>query len=141
MTDDKKSTLATLRNKNTTPEITGHAIMVLERFAEGTRIRLFLKLPNVAGYNRIVMMTLIGGANRMSEYTQAQQYQDFLKSVNRELPDDEYAALAAYDALTAEYNLDRYPTPSAWERLERASTTAQTGGVFLSCGGDSPCRV
>lgn len=69
------------------------------------------------------------------------EYRDLVRDINRAgPPDDEYARIAAQDALTAAYGLDRYPSPPERKRRTNAATAAQTGGVFLSRGGDSPCR-
>jgi len=69
------------------------------------------------------------------------EYRDFVRDINRAgPPDDEYARIAAQDALTAAYGLDRYPAPPKRKRRPNAATAAQTGGVFLSRGGESPCR-
>lgn len=74
--------------------------------------------------------------------TEYKKWLAFIKEISRAWPvDDEYEVLAAYDAPTAEYNLDRYPTPTEWKRLQQAATTAQTGGIFASSErSELPCR-
>lgn len=68
------------------------------------------------------------------------EYREFVRKLNRsESPDDEYAALAAYDALCAEYNLDAYPTPPVRKRRDKTATAADTGGIFLPCESGHPC--
>lgn len=60
------------------------------------------------------------------------EYCDLVRDLNRAgPPDDEYARIAAQDALTAAYGLDRYLTPPERKRRTNAATAAQTGGVFI----------
>lgn len=69
------------------------------------------------------------------------EYRDFVEAANRELlPDDEYGRIAACDALTAVYGLDRGPNPKTEKQRGQAATAAQCGGFFHACGGDAPCR-
>ena len=50
------------------------------------------------------------------------QYQKFAKIANRApVSDDEYAHLAAYDALTAVFGLERHPAPPKRKRRHRAT--------------------
>lgn len=72
------------------------------------------------------------------------QCREFIRETNRDpLLDDEYGRTAAYDALTAAYGLERYPTPRIPKCRPRADLAAgRRGGVFLCCeGGAVPCRV
>jgi len=68
---------------------------------------------------------------------------DFVSALNREAPtDDEYGVIAARDAVTRAYELDRYPAPHKGKGRTKAATAAQPGGVFLSHEGGSPsCRA
>lgn len=70
-----------------------------------------------------------------------QKYQNFVSAANREpLADDEYGRIAARDALTEAYGLNRHPNSKIENRREHAATAAQTGGIFNALGGDSPCQ-
>jgi len=57
------------------------------------------------------------------------------------LADDEYARIAARDAATRAYGLDRYPAPHKGKGRTKAATAAQPGGAFLSPDGEPTCRV
>ena len=55
----------------------------------------------------------------------------FIKSANRSpVPDNEHTPLAAHDALTQTFGLERYPTLPERKRRPRAN---------IAAGGDSPC--
>ena len=65
-----------------------------------------------------------------------------VRELNREgLADDEYARIAARDAATRAYGLDRYPAPHKGKGRTKAATAAQPGGAFLSPDGEPTCRV
>jgi len=70
------------------------------------------------------------------------EYRDFVRAANRERPAfDEYGSLAARDALTEAYGLNRYPASKEGKTREQAATAAQTGGIFVAGdGGELSCR-
>jgi len=58
------------------------------------------------------------------------EYRDFVRAVNRERSAfDEYGPLAARDALTEAYSLNRYTAPKKGKPCEQAATAAQQGGT------------
>jgi hypothetical protein len=68
------------------------------------------------------------------------KYRIFVKKLNREpLSDGESATLAAQDALTEAFGLNRYPAPARGRPRTNAATAAQTGGVSISGEGDPSC--
>ena len=70
------------------------------------------------------------------------EYRALVKELNRGgLADDEYARIAARDAATRAYGLDRYPAPHKGKGRTKAATAAQPGGAFLSPDGEPTCRV
>ena len=74
----------------------------------------------------------------------AQEYRAFVRGMSREPPpDDEYGRIAACDALTEAYGLERYPTPRIPKRRPRADRCVERGGGVFSFrgGGEPPCRV
>jgi len=70
------------------------------------------------------------------------EYRDFVRAVNHERKVfDEYGPLAARDALTEVYGLNRYPAPKKGKAREQAAAAVQMGGIFIAGdGGELSCR-